>query len=59
MDATFPPITSNGNIATPYVAPRTIAYIHALIVDCISLHPSDALNARELDNENMVLEVLN
>ena len=44
MDATFPPIKSFGNIATPYVTPKTIAYIHALIVDSISLHCSDALN---------------
>ena len=34
-------------------------YIHALIVDSISLHCSDALNMRALSNELMVLEVLN
>ena len=33
-------------------------YIHALIVDSISLHCSDALNMRALSSELMVLEVL-
>jgi hypothetical protein len=39
MDATFPPIASTGDVPTPYVTPRTIAYFHALIVDIITLHP--------------------
>ncbi len=59
MDATFPPIASTGNVPTPYVTPRTIAYIHALIVDSISLHPSPPLRDRALLNETMVLDVLN
>jgi hypothetical protein len=59
LDATFPPIASTGNVPTPYVTPRTIAYIHALIVDSITLHPSTTLRERALLNENMVLDVLN
>jgi hypothetical protein len=49
IDASFPLIASTDNIATPYVTPRTIAYIHAFIVDItgISLHHSDALNEVE------------
>ena len=58
MDSTFPPIKSFGGISTPYVTPKTISYIHALVVDSISLHHSDALHMRALANELMVLEVL-
>ena len=59
MDATFPPIASTADVPTPYVTPRTIACIHALIVDIISLHPSPPLRERALLNETMVLDVLN
>jgi hypothetical protein len=59
LDATFPPIASTGDVPTPYVTPRTIAYIHALIVDSITLHPSTTMRERALLNETMVLDVLN
>jgi hypothetical protein len=59
MDATFLAIKSTGNIATPYVTTKTVAYIHTLIVDSISVHPSDAFNTRALDKENTVLAVVN
>jgi hypothetical protein len=61
LDATFPPIASTGDVPIPYVTPRTIAYIHALIVDSITLHPSNknTLRERVLLNETMVLDVLN
>jgi hypothetical protein len=59
LDTTFPPISSTGNIPTPYITPRTIAYIHALIVDSITLHPSTTLRERALLNENILLDVLN
>jgi hypothetical protein len=52
MDASFPTIASTDNIArfaTRYVTPKTIAYIHALIVDSISLHHSEALNERAIN----------
>jgi hypothetical protein len=58
LDATFLPITSTGNIPTPYITPRTIAYIHALIVDSITLHASTPFRERALLNENMLLDVL-
>jgi hypothetical protein len=59
LDATLPPITSTGDIPTPYITPMTIAYIYALIVDSITLHPFPPLRERALLNENMVLDVLN
>jgi pyruvate/2-oxoglutarate dehydrogenase complex dihydrolipoamide acyltransferase (E2) component len=59
LDATFPPIASTDDVPTPYVTPRTIAYIHALIVDSITLHPSTTMRERALLNETMVLDVLN
>ncbi len=49
MVASFSPIASTDNIATPYVTPRKMAYIHALIVDSISVHYSDALNEERDD----------
>ena len=51
------PFKSTGNKATPYVTPRTIGYIHGLIVS-ITLFHSDACNTRNLRNETMILEVL-
>ena len=59
MDASFLPIKATDNIKTPYVTPRTIAYVHALIVDSISLHHADALNELAIENEDMVLGVRN
>jgi hypothetical protein len=49
MYASFPPIASTDNIATTNVTPRTITYIHALIVDSIWLHHSDAHNERVIE----------
>ncbi len=40
------------------MTPKTIAYIHSLICDSITLFHSDACNARALRNEIMILEVL-
>jgi hypothetical protein len=59
MDASFPPIKATDNIKTPYVTPRTIADIHALIVGSTSLQYSEAFNELAIENENMVLGVLN
>ena len=54
----FPPLKSTDNKPTPYVSPKTIGYIHGLIVDSITLFPTNACNARALRNELMILEVL-
>ncbi len=54
----YPPIKSTGILPTPYVTPRTIGYIHTLIVDFITLYHSDACNTLVLSHETMILEVL-
>jgi hypothetical protein len=40
------------------VTPKTIAYIHGLICNSITLFHSDACNTRALRNEIMILELL-
>jgi hypothetical protein len=44
LDATFPAIEFTGNVATPYIITKTIAYVHAIMVDSISEYPSDSLH---------------
>ncbi len=58
LESEFPPLKSTDNKPTPYVTPKTIAYIHGLICDSITLFHSDACNARALRNVIMILEVL-
>ena len=58
LNKNFPPLKSTDNMPTPYVSPKTIGYIHGLIVDCITLFPTNACNAHALHNELMILEVL-
>ncbi len=59
LELKFPPLKSTNNMPAPYVTPRTIGYIHSIIVDSITLFNSDGCNTRALSNENMILEVLN
>ncbi len=58
LESEFPPLKSTNNKPTPYVTPKTIAYIHSLICNSITLFHSYACNARALRNEIMILEVL-
>ncbi len=58
LESEFPPLKSTNNKPTPYVTPKTLAYIHGLICDSVTLFHSDACNARALCNEIMILEVL-
>ena len=37
LNSTFPAIQTTQNSPTPYVTPATVAYIHALIIDSLSL----------------------
>ena len=57
-DSTFPAIQSTDNKPTPFVSPRTVAYIHALLIDTVSAHHSDSPYAQALQNETLVREEL-
>ena len=48
LESTFTAIKSTNNLTTPYVTPRTIAYIHALIIDTVTALPTDTVNQRAL-----------
>ena len=58
LDSTFPAIKTTNNQPTPLVSPRTVGYIHALIIDTVSLHHSDSPNCRALRTEIMVRDEL-
>ena len=58
LDSTFPAIKATNNQPMPLVSPRTVGYIHALIIDTVSLHHSDSPNCRALRTEIMVRDEL-
>ena len=37
VNCSFPAIKATDDIALPFVGPRTVAYIHALIVDSVTV----------------------
>ncbi len=39
------------------ISPQTVAYIHALIIDSISISYEDSINVRQLQHESAVLDV--
>ena len=45
LEGSFPAIKATNNLPTPFVSPRTVAYIHALIIDTVSQLHSDSPNA--------------
>ncbi len=53
---TFPAIQCCDNKELPFISPKTIAYIHALIIDSISILYEDSINARALDLENSMVD---
>ncbi len=53
---TFPAIQCCDNKALPFISPKAIAYIHALIMDSISILFEDSINARALDLESAMVD---
>ena len=54
----FPPLQitgAGGSVQTTFVSVRTVAYIHALIIDCISLQSEDSINTRALQHERAMV----
>ena len=58
LDRTFPPIAASDNKPTNYVTPKTVGYIHALMIDCISTNYSESPHARALRNEHIAVTEL-
>ena len=50
LDRKFPPIAASAKKPTNYVTPKSVGYIHALIIDCISgsTNYSESPHARAL-----------
>jgi hypothetical protein len=55
LDQTFPRIKCFDNAETPFISPHTVAYIHTLSIDCLSLQNEDSSNARALQHEGAML----
>ena len=56
LDAKFPAIKSTNNKRTPHLTIRTVAYIHALVIDTVSLHHSETPNQRALRTEQLIID---
>ena len=54
VNGSFPVIKATDNIALPFVGPRTVAYVHALIVNTVTVLQTESPNAEALRNECMV-----
>ena len=44
----FPAIKSSDYKPTYYVTPKTIGYIHAIVTDCIGVHPKTSIRRLRL-----------
>ena len=51
MNETFPEIKCFAFEKLPVINPKLVAYIHALIIDCVSLPLDENINARALQHE--------
>ena len=58
MESSFPAIKATDNVRTPLVSKHTVGYIHALMIDTVTLLACDPPRARALRNERMIVEVL-
>lgn len=57
LHETFPAIKCFENEMLHVINPNIIAYIHALVIDCISISFSDSVNSRALDHEDTMHKV--
>ena len=58
LGSEFPAIKATNDLPTPVITPRTVAYIHALIIDTVSYSFSETTYARALRTENMARKEL-
>ena len=57
LHETFPTIKSHDYAELYVLNPNLVAYIHALVIDCISIAFSDSVNSRALEHEATMLDV--
>lgn len=57
MNETFPEIKCFACEKLPVINPKLVAYIHALIIDCVSIPMDEHINARALQHEASMWEV--
>ena len=58
VNGSFPAIKATDDEALPFVGPRTVAYVHALIVDTVTVLQTESPNAEALRNESMLRQEL-
>ena len=59
VNSTFPAIKSTDNKPTPVVTPKTVGYIHTLVIDTLTFHSTEAPYDRALIVQEDVCGELN
>ena len=54
VNATFPAIRATNNKPTPMVTSKTVGYIHALVIDTLTFHSTDATFAQAIINSEVI-----
>ena len=57
LQETFPTIECYDHEQLHVINPKLIAYIHALVIDCISMTFADSINSRALEHEGAMVDV--
>jgi hypothetical protein len=58
VNSTFPAIKATEGVALSFVGPKTVVYIHALIVDSVTMLQVDSPNNEAIRNEVMIRQEL-
>jgi hypothetical protein len=58
LDRVFPAIASTNNQPMPYVTTKTVAYIFALVIDCVTVFHQVSPHSRALQHEASILKEL-
>ena len=54
VNDTFPAIRATNDKPTPMVTSKTVGYIHALVIDTLTFHSTDATYAQAISNSEMI-----
>ena len=54
VNDTFPAIKATNDQPTPMVTSKTVGYIHALVIDTITFHSTDATFAQAISNSEVI-----
>ena len=58
LTSTFPAIKSTNIMPTSLVTPKTVGYIHTLVIDAVTLHLTELPYARALRKEEVILIIV-